>query len=560
VGPDVVVGGDDDQGIAAETKARRANREKRKKGELCTGPSDDIQKEKCRLLAKVRRSKESEYFNELEQLLKGSNQNSNTHLDKISLIRLSIAFIQTRNLLNSDIFSCSSLNESFPADILPCLDGFLLVLSSTGVIIYVSNNITQFIGISQVDILGHQFSNYVHPEDHHQLQLFTHHSGDPQDHIEICVRVKSLITERGRLMNLKKANYKSLKISGKSIALREGRAKQYFLCLARVLRLRRDEVAQTGVFRTKHGMDMRFIEYDSWLCDTGGYSGDYLSGVSYYQLVYPTDSQALQGVFSRLFSQGVCETPPYRLLCSGGQVWVQTVAMVINNRGNKGQVVVCRHTQISGVFDRGVALSLTQLDTQKEMTRQKHKIQIVRKCPGKNTYFEPASKEIVAYPTTLQERFLYPTRDENPATKIFGSAIMDSKHMHRKHREVDQVFTTSTLFNISSDSLGLNGDHQVVYALDDFDGNTKCNFLGNFDAFEELDDLVEKDDLVKLSPHSGGDNIDCVAEFSNIIGMLEESVTLGADVETPRYTILETRDNSTHFTKEMFDDKLKHYK
>ena len=190
------------------------------------------------------------------------------------------------------------------------------------------------------------------------------------------------------------------------------------------------------------------------------------------------------------------------------------------------------------------------------MTRQKHKIQIVRKCPGKNTYFEPASKEIVAYPTTLQERFMYPTRDENLATNILGRAIMDSKQRHRKHREVDQVFTTSTLFkstgNISSDSLGLNGDHLVVYGLDDFDGNKKCNFLGNFDSFEEQVDLVEKDDLVKLSPHSGGDNIDCVAEFSNIIGMLEESVTLGADVETPRYTILETRDNNTHFTKEMF--------
>ena len=65
-------------------------------------------------------------------------------------------------------------------------------------------------------------------------------------------------------MNMKKAIYKSLKISGKSLAMGEGRTKQYFLCLARVLRVRRDEVVQTGVFRTKHGMDMRFIEYDSW--------------------------------------------------------------------------------------------------------------------------------------------------------------------------------------------------------------------------------------------------------------------------------------------------------
>ena len=46
----------------------------------------DEQKEKCREAAKVRRSKESEYFQELNNLLP-IPINKETHLDKTSLIR-----------------------------------------------------------------------------------------------------------------------------------------------------------------------------------------------------------------------------------------------------------------------------------------------------------------------------------------------------------------------------------------------------------------------------------------------------------------------------------------
>ena len=54
------------------------------------GKADDEQKAKCREAAKARRSKESEYFQELENLLPIPKQRPvdiKTHLDKTSLIR-----------------------------------------------------------------------------------------------------------------------------------------------------------------------------------------------------------------------------------------------------------------------------------------------------------------------------------------------------------------------------------------------------------------------------------------------------------------------------------------
>ena len=50
------------------------------------GKGDDEQKEKCREAAKVRRSKESEYFKQLENLLP-IPVNEETYLDKTTLIR-----------------------------------------------------------------------------------------------------------------------------------------------------------------------------------------------------------------------------------------------------------------------------------------------------------------------------------------------------------------------------------------------------------------------------------------------------------------------------------------
>ena len=80
--------------------------------------------------------------------------------------------------------------EIFPElDIFSCIDGFSVILSSSGDVIYVSDNVHRYIGLSQVrfvilkrikikilyqvELLGQEFSDYVHPCDHKQLKLLT---------------------------------------------------------------------------------------------------------------------------------------------------------------------------------------------------------------------------------------------------------------------------------------------------------------------------------------------------------------------------------------------------
>ena len=64
-------------------------------------------------------------------------------------LQLKISFLVSSIIVTKGLFTASE--EMFPyVDILPCLDGFIIVLSPVGDIIFVSDNVTRFIGLSKV--------------------------------------------------------------------------------------------------------------------------------------------------------------------------------------------------------------------------------------------------------------------------------------------------------------------------------------------------------------------------------------------------------------------------
>jgi hypothetical protein len=70
------------------------------------------------------------------------------------------------------------------------------------------------------------------------------------------------------MVNLKQANYKSMKISGKIHEMKGskkgGITGSVFIGVARMVWPDVADTQQRGVFSTKHGMDMRFSEADAW--------------------------------------------------------------------------------------------------------------------------------------------------------------------------------------------------------------------------------------------------------------------------------------------------------
>ena len=76
-------------------------------------------------------------------------------LDKTSVIRLSVANLKIRDVLARGLSKPMTKDETSQApaeevDTLACVEGFSVVLGSNLDIIYVSENVTNYIGLSQV--------------------------------------------------------------------------------------------------------------------------------------------------------------------------------------------------------------------------------------------------------------------------------------------------------------------------------------------------------------------------------------------------------------------------
>ena len=98
-------------------------------------------------------------------------------------------------------------NNAIPEmDILTCLDGFSFVLGAEGDIIYVSKNVSTYMGLKPVELLGQTMADYIHPCDLSDLASLTSplDDGDLQ-RVEVTVRMKCTVTERGRMVNLNQA-------------------------------------------------------------------------------------------------------------------------------------------------------------------------------------------------------------------------------------------------------------------------------------------------------------------------------------------------------------------
>ena len=112
-------------------------------------------------------------------------------LDKTSVIRLSVANLKIRDVLSRCITPVvkDEVSPDMDLDLLSCVEGFSIVLGSNLDIIYVSENVTHYIGLSQVELVGQDVVDYVHPCDHQEIKklLPTLEAGAQDEHVEVGI-------------------------------------------------------------------------------------------------------------------------------------------------------------------------------------------------------------------------------------------------------------------------------------------------------------------------------------------------------------------------------------
>uniref|UniRef100_H2SMF8 Endothelial PAS domain protein 1b n=1 Tax=Takifugu rubripes TaxID=31033 RepID=H2SMF8_TAKRU len=349
--------------------------------------SSERRKEKSRDAARCRRSKETEVFYDLAHQLPLPHSVS-AHLDKASIMRLAISFLRTRKLLDTSCSSGSNCDEDKEMDslYLKSLEGFVAVVTSDGDMIYLSENINKFMGLTQVDLTGHSIFDFTHPCDHEEIRenLSLKTTGNAYDkkgkelssERDFFMRMKCTVTTRGRTVNLKSAGWKVLHCTGQ--------LKMYNSCPPRGLCSFReppltcavlmcepiphpsniDTPMDTRTFLSRHSMDMKFTYCDERVTELMGYTPEDLLGRSVYDFYHALDSDKVTKSHQNLCTKGQAVTAQYRMLAkNGGFIWVETQGTVIyNSRNSQPQCIVCINYVLSDIEEKSTIFSLEQIE------------------------------------------------------------------------------------------------------------------------------------------------------------------------------------------------------
>ncbi|XP_066519935.1 endothelial PAS domain-containing protein 1 [Hoplias malabaricus] len=342
-------------------------------------------KEKSRDAARCRRSKETEVFYELAQQLPLPHS-VRSHLDKASIMRLTISFLHTRKLLASGC-TIKSPKEDAQMDTLymKSLQGFVAVVTSEGDMIFLSENISKLMGLTQVELTGHSIFDFTHPCDHEEIRenlsikagaVYSRKCKELNTERDFFMRMKCTVTSRGRTVNLKSATWKVLHCTG--------HLKLYTSCPPHVLcgfteppltcvvmlcepiphPSNLDTPLDSKTFMSRHNMDMKFTYCDERVSMLMGYRPEDLIGRSAYDFYHALDSDHMTKCHQTLCAKGQAASGHYRMLAKhGGYVWMETQGTVIyNSRNSQPQCIVCINYVLSEIEEKSVIFSMDQTE------------------------------------------------------------------------------------------------------------------------------------------------------------------------------------------------------
>ncbi|KAM6221943.1 endothelial PAS domain-containing protein 1 [Rhynchocyon petersi] len=351
--------------------------------------SSERRKEKSRDAARCRRSKETEVFYELAHELPLPHSVS-SHLDKASIMRLAISFLRTHKLLSS---VCSENESEAEADqqmnnlYLKALEGFIAVVTQDGDMIFLSENISKFMGLTQVELTGHSIFDFTHPCDHEEIREnlslkngsgFGKKNKDMSTERDFFMRMKCTVTNKGRTVNLKSATWKVLHCTGQMKIYNNcsphgsicGYKEPLLSCLVIMCEPIQhpshvDIPLDSKTFLSRHSMDMKFTYCDDRITELIGYHPEELLGRSAYEFYHALDSENMTKSHQNLCTKGQVVTNQYRMLAKhGGYVWLETQGTVIYNPRNlQPQCIMCINYVLSEIEKNDVVFSMDQTES-----------------------------------------------------------------------------------------------------------------------------------------------------------------------------------------------------
>ncbi|XP_037631111.1 neuronal PAS domain-containing protein 1 isoform X1 [Sebastes umbrosus] len=389
----------------------------------------NLRKEKSRNAARSRRGKENFEFFELAKMLPLPGAIT-SQLDKASVIRLTISYLHMRTFANqgdppwlplmegdsnckvrrsSRSLATDMFELHLGAHLLQSLDGFVFVVSHEGRFLYISETVSIYLGLSQVELTGSSVFDYIHPADHvemaERLGIRPHlraeagcHTGpesasssastsslagtpepapsSPHSTVDepldrgYFIRMKSTLTKRG--LHVKSSGYKVIHVTGRircRLALpgsaRSVRRPMGLVALAHTLppstlnEVRME--SQMFVFRVN--MDLQVTYCENRISEYMDLTPAEVVGHTCYHFIHVEDLENLRQSHEDLLRKGQVVTNYYRWLQRrGGYLWIQSSATVsINHKAPHERNVIWVNYVISRTELPDTPLDILQL-------------------------------------------------------------------------------------------------------------------------------------------------------------------------------------------------------
>ncbi|XP_073520889.1 neuronal PAS domain-containing protein 2 isoform X2 [Phyllobates terribilis] len=334
---------------------------------------------------KKRRDQFNVLIKELSIMLPGNARK----MDKTTVLEKVIGFLQKHNEITaetegSDIhpdWKPSFLsNEEFTQLMLEALDGFIIVVTTDGSIIYVSDSITPLLGHLPSDILDQNLLNFLPEQEHSDIykilsshMLVTDSASlsylNADNSLEFCCHLL-----RGTLNPKEFPTYEYIKFMGNfrscsNVPLSscngfEGAVSRTYraqlgkqVCFIATVRLATPQFLKEMCtvedsyeeFTSRHSLEWKFLSLDHRAPPIIGYLPFEVLGTSGYDYYHVDDLDILAKCHEHLMQFGKGKSCCYRFLTKGQQwIWLQTHYYITYHQWNsKPEFIVCTHSVVS---------------------------------------------------------------------------------------------------------------------------------------------------------------------------------------------------------------------
>ncbi|XP_051503822.1 neuronal PAS domain-containing protein 4-like isoform X2 [Myxocyprinus asiaticus] len=266
----------------------------------------------------------------------------------------------------------NSSDVSLPCEsFLQTLPGFIVALTKEGKLVYVSENVCEYLDLSMVDVLqADSFYDMIDIHDVETVKVILREDNTSAERSFVCRMQTS------KAFRIQFGSCCSMMVRGRFQAGSPNSSLFVALCTPTADRLKDSEIHSDSMcFQTLHTADMSFTNSPYCVVFHLGFSAEELTGQSWYRLLHPDDLTVSASCHESLKDDGVSEVQlVVRLQCKDlSWLWIYTRATVDTDK----QLITCTNHVISeteAVYLRQKLYS-SVCPTFRESDRSRRKIQ-----------------------------------------------------------------------------------------------------------------------------------------------------------------------------------------